>query len=76
MITACGIMHPRCCRPVAWKRNSSTSRLLAGNTQSSAPGDGQNNCPKHVELTGITVWFMTLFINNIDNQLDATITVY
>jgi len=23
------------------------------NTQSSAPDDGQNNCPKRVELTGI-----------------------
>ena len=23
------------------------------NAQSSAPEDGQNNCPKHVELTGI-----------------------
>ena len=23
------------------------------NTQSSAPEDGQNNCPKHVELIGI-----------------------
>ena len=23
------------------------------NTQSSAPEDGQNNCPKHVELAGI-----------------------
>ena len=23
------------------------------NTESSAPEDGQNNCPKHVELTGI-----------------------
>jgi len=23
------------------------------NTQSSAPEDGQNNCPKHVGLTGI-----------------------
>jgi len=23
------------------------------NTQSSAPEDGQNNCPKHVEQTGI-----------------------
>ena len=23
------------------------------NTQSSAPEDGPNNCPKHVELTGI-----------------------
>jgi hypothetical protein len=23
------------------------------NTQSSAPEDGKNNCPKHVEMTGI-----------------------
>jgi len=23
------------------------------NTQSSAPEDGQNNCPKYIELTGI-----------------------
>ena len=23
------------------------------NTQSSTPEDGQNNCPKHVEMTGI-----------------------
>ena len=42
MFTACGLMHPRgCIIP------------QAVNTQSSAPGDGQNNCPKHVELTGI-----------------------
>jgi hypothetical protein len=27
--------------------------LQAPNTQSSAPEDAQNNCPKHVELTGI-----------------------
>jgi hypothetical protein len=25
----------------------------SGNTQSSAPEDWQNNCPKHVELTGV-----------------------
>jgi len=25
----------------------------SSNTQSSAPEDGKNNCPKHVELTGI-----------------------
>jgi hypothetical protein len=25
------------------------------NTQSSVPEDGQNNCPKHVELTGIII---------------------
>jgi len=39
--TACGIMHPQCCRPAGC------------NTHSSAPEDGQNNCPKHVELTVI-----------------------
>ena len=58
-VTACGIMHPRRCRPVAWKRRNSTSRLLAGNivgaiescnTQSSVPEDGRNYRPKHVEL--------------------------
>ena len=27
--------------------------ITSCNTQSSAPEDGQNNCPKHVELTGI-----------------------
>ena len=43
-VTSSGIMHPRCCRPVASKRR---------NTQSSAPEDGQNNCSKHVELIGI-----------------------
>jgi len=40
------------------------------NTQSSAPEDGQNNCPKHVELTGIintplfvaSSWLSILFI--------------
>jgi len=25
-VTACGIMHPRCCRPAAWKRRNSSSR--------------------------------------------------
>jgi hypothetical protein len=62
-VTVCGIMHPRSCRPVAWKRSSSASRLPAEtswvhyttscNTQYSAPEDGQNNCPKYVEQTGI-----------------------
>ena len=40
-ITACGIMHPRWCI------------IPQAVTQSSAPEDGQNNFPKHVELTGI-----------------------
>ena len=45
-------MHnPRCCRPSAtsWVVHYTTSC----NTQSSASEDGQNNCPKHVGLTGI-----------------------
>ena len=62
-VTACGIMHPRCCQPVGWKRDSSAYRLPVGiipvhyttscNTQSSAPEDGQDHRPKHVELIGI-----------------------
>ena len=43
-----------------WEVSSSNRRPVAGNivgalyhTQSSAPEDEQNNCPKHVELTGI-----------------------
>ena len=34
------------------------------NTQSSVPEDGQNNCPKHVELPGI--------INHIKAKLNPT----
>ena len=44
-VTACGIMH----RPATSWVHCTTSC----NTRSSAPEDGQNNCPKHVELTGI-----------------------
>jgi hypothetical protein len=40
-ITACGIMHPSCCRPVAWKRSSS------------APENGRDHRPKHAEMIGI-----------------------
>ena len=29
--------------------------ITSCNTQSSAPEDGLNNCPKHVELTGIII---------------------
>jgi len=32
------------------------------NTQSSAPEDGQNNCPKHVELTGIIIKSLLLYL--------------
>ena len=48
-VTVCGITHTRCCRPATSWVHYTTSC----NTQSSAPEDGQNNCPKHVELTGI-----------------------
>ena len=44
-VTACGIMH----RPAT----SWVHYTISCNTQSSAPEDEQNNCPKHVELTGI-----------------------
>ena len=50
-VTACDIMHPRCCRlPLA---TSWVHYTTSCNTQSSAPEDGQNNCPKHAELIGI-----------------------
>ena len=48
-VTACGITHPRCYRPPA----GNIVGTCITYTQSSAPEDGQNNFPKHVELTGI-----------------------
>ena len=51
-VTACGIMHQRCCRPLAGNIVGALY-ITSCNTQSSAPEDGQNNCLKHVELTGI-----------------------
>ena len=48
-VTGCGIMHRPCCRPATSWVHYTTNY----NTQSSVPEDGQNNCPKHVELTGI-----------------------
>ena len=41
MLPATGLQHRECIIP------------QAVNTQSSAPEDGKNNCPKHVVLTGI-----------------------
>ena len=49
LIRFCGIMHPRCC----WPAKSWVHYTTSCNTQSSAPEDGQNNCPKHSELIGI-----------------------
>ena len=47
-VTACGIMHHDVPAGTSWVHYTTSC-----NTQSSAPEDGQNNCPKHVELTGI-----------------------
>ena len=48
-VTACGIMHPRCC----WLATLWVHYIRSCNTQPSTPEDGQTNCPKRVELTGI-----------------------
>ena len=69
-VEACGIMHPRCCPADDRPATSWVHYITSCNTQSSAPEDGQNNCPKHVELTRIikkTVivasrWLSILFI--------------
>ena len=61
MLQLCCIMHPQCCRPVAWKPPLPGYRLASSwvynttscNTQSSAPEDGRDHRPKHVELIGI-----------------------
>ena len=46
MFTACGIMHRRCCSIVG-------ALYHKLQTQSSAPEDGRNYRPKHVELIEI-----------------------
>ena len=60
-VTACGIMHPRMLpagsleAPLPGYRPA-TSRVhytTSCNTQSSAPEDGRDHRPKHVELIGI-----------------------
>ena len=50
-VTICG----KCTHDVAgpWPATSWVHYTTNCNTQSSSPEDGQNNCPKHVELTGI-----------------------
>ena len=39
--------------PGYWPATSWVHYTTSCNTQSSAPDDGQNNCPKHAELIGI-----------------------
>ena len=38
---------------VRWPATSWVNFTTSCNTQSSTPEDGQNNCPKHVELIGV-----------------------
>ena len=53
-VTACGIMHPPTMMPASgWQHHGWVHYTTSCNTQSSAPEDGQNNRPKHVELTVI-----------------------
>ena len=58
-VTACGIIHPRRCRRspgsggTPLPDNVVSALYQSCKTQSSAPEDGQNNFPKHVELIGI-----------------------
>jgi hypothetical protein len=51
VFTACGITHPRCCRPPAGNIVGVLYHKLL--TQCNAPEDGRNHRPKHVEWIGI-----------------------
>jgi hypothetical protein len=51
-VTACGIKRPQCCRPATGRQHRGYI-IPQAVTQSNAPEDGQNNCPKRVELIGI-----------------------
>jgi len=58
-VTACGIMHPRCCQPVVWKRISSAVLFSRQGAlyhklyqTASSPKDVRDHRPKHVELIG------------------------
>jgi hypothetical protein len=50
-VTAYGIIHPRCCG--RWPATLWVHYTTSCNTQSSAPQDGRDHRPKHVELTDI-----------------------
>jgi hypothetical protein len=55
MCTVCWAEHDVAGRPPAGHRPATSwvHCKTSCNTQSSVPEDGKNNCPKHVELTGI-----------------------
>ena len=50
-VTAGDIIHPLV--PATGRQHRGCVIPQAVNTESSAPEDGENNCPEHVELTGI-----------------------
>jgi len=52
-VTACGIIQPTMLPAGGWPATSWVHYITSCNTQSSTPEDGQNNCPKYVELIGI-----------------------
>jgi hypothetical protein len=52
-VTACGIMHQRCCRLVAGRQHRGCIIPQSVTHNLVFPEDGQNNCPKRVDLTGI-----------------------
>ena len=60
--------------PGYWSAKSWVHYTTCCNTESSVPEYGQNNCPKHVELTGIinkplaSSWLSILFISMMHGQ--------
>ena len=79
-VTACGITHPRCCRPDG-RQNRGCIIPQAVNTQSSALEDGRDQRPKHGELIGIInkpllLHVVGVYIININDSLSDKYHVY
>ena len=56
--------------PGRWPITSWVHYTASCNTQSSVPEDVQNNCPKHVELTGIFIKPLLLHLVGCLNYLE------
>ena len=65
-VTACGILHD-----VAglWPATSSVHYTTSCITQSSAPEDGRNHRPKHVELIGIIILLLPITLRPFQFRL-------
>jgi hypothetical protein len=69
-VTACGIMHPRCCRPATGRQHRGCI-IRQAVTHSSAPEDGQNNCPKHdqwctvKQISDNAIYLMIKYIKSV-----------